>query len=195
MPDSLVYLRKKFCTVTVARVWVTQGTGKVLVSGVERFHGRLDGEILVDLWSITQSSNDSAGMPGEFPAGSNAYPNMSTRSVSAEGREVLTDSEGYLVDPADWTEGFARASAHREGLVPGAEHWEVIRYVRHYYLERGFVRRSRELASALNARFKEQGGSRYLYRLFNGGPVLKACRMAGVPVPENCVDASFGTAF
>ncbi len=54
----------------VARFDVAPGSGRVLVSGIERYHGRLDGEILVDLWSITQSGNDSAGMPGEFPAGS-----------------------------------------------------------------------------------------------------------------------------
>ena len=56
----------------VARFELPPGTGRVLVFGVERYHGRLDGEILVDLWSITQSGNDSAGMPGEFPSGSNA---------------------------------------------------------------------------------------------------------------------------
>ena len=101
---------------------------RVLVSGVERFHGRLDGEILVDLWSITQSELNSAGAPGEFPAGSNAYPDMPTRLIRSQRRSVLTDSEGYLVDPAEWSEGFAKAQAEREGLRLDAEHWEVIRY-------------------------------------------------------------------
>ena len=41
----------------------------------------------------------------------------------------------------------------------------MIRYVRDYYLERGFVRRVRKLSSALNARFRQQGGKKYLYRL------------------------------
>ena len=58
----------------VAHFDLPSGTGRVMVSGIERYHGRLDGEILVDLWSITQSGNESAGMPGELPAGSNAYP-------------------------------------------------------------------------------------------------------------------------
>ena len=89
----------------------------------------------------------------------------------------------------------AQQIAAQSGIQLSEAHWEVIRYVRDYYLERGFVRRSRELSSALNARFREQGGKKYLYRLFNGGPVLKACRLGGVPLPENCVDPSFGTAF
>ena len=37
----------------VARFDLPPASGKVLVSGVERYQGRLDGEILVDLWSIT----------------------------------------------------------------------------------------------------------------------------------------------
>jgi len=94
-----------------------------------------------------------------------------------------------------WSESMAQQIAAQSGIQLSEAHWEVIRYVRNYYLERGFVRRSRELSSALNARFREQGGKKYLYRLFNGGPVLKACRLGGVPLPENCIDPSFGTAF
>jgi tRNA 2-thiouridine synthesizing protein E len=94
-----------------------------------------------------------------------------------------------------WSESTAQLIAEQSGIQLSEAHWEVIRYVRDYYSERGFVRRSRELSSALNARFCQQGGKKYLYRLFHGGPVLKACRLAGVPLPENCVDPSFGTAF
>ena len=96
---------------------------------------------------------------------------------------------------SEWSESMAQQIAAQSGIQLSEAHWEVIRYVRDYYMERGFVRRSRELSSALNAQFREQGGKKYLYRLFHGGPVLKACRLGGVPLPENCVDPSFGTAF
>ncbi len=86
----------------MARFDITSTSGKVLVSGVERYHGRLDGEISIGLWSITQSEDNSAGTPGEFPNGSNAYPSMTTRPLLVEGREILTDSEGYLVNPSEW---------------------------------------------------------------------------------------------
>lgn len=99
------------------------------------------------------------------------------------------------VDTGQWSEKVAQRIAAQSGIQLSDAHWEVIRYVRDYYLERGFVRRSRELASVLNARFRKQGGNKYLYRLFNGAPVFNACRLGGVPVPENCVDRSFGTAF
>ena len=59
----------------------------------------------------------------------------------------------------------------------------MIRCVRDRFLERGFVRRSRKLSSALKARFRQQGGKQCLYRLFHFGRVLNACRLAGVPLP------------
>ena len=110
----------------VARFELPPGSGKVLVSGVERFHGRLAGEIEIGLWSITQSGNASAGAPDRLPGGSNAYPSMTVQSTLVEGREILTDSEGYMVDPSEWSEGFARAQAEMEGLALTAEHWELI---------------------------------------------------------------------
>jgi tRNA 2-thiouridine synthesizing protein E len=158
------------------------GTGKVLVSGVERFHGRLDGEILVDLWSITQSPDDSTGTPGVFPSGSNAYPSMATRTLQVNGREVLTDSEGYLVDPADWSEEFAKALAAHEGLVLGAEHWEVIRYLRAHYAERGSQATVRDMIRHFRKTWDaERGSNRYLHRIFpRGGPQKQGNRLAGL---------------
>jgi len=158
------------------------GSGKVLVSGVERFHGRLAGEISIELWSITQSPDDSTGSPGVFPAGSNAYPGMTTQVVEVDGHDVLTDSEGYLVDPADWTEAFARTLADREGLKLGAEHWEVIRFLREHYAEHGaqasvrdMIRHFRKIWDA------ERGSNRNLHRLFpRGGPQKQGNRLAGL---------------
>jgi tRNA 2-thiouridine synthesizing protein E len=157
-------------------------SGKVLVAGVERFHGRLDGEIQVGLWSITQSSSDSEGLPGEFPAGSNAYPGMTTRTLLVDSREVLTDSEGYLVNPADWSEGFARAQAAAEGLALDGEHWEVIRFLREHYAEH----RSQATVRDMIKHFRRvwgaaKGSNRYLHRIFpRGGPQKQGNRIAGL---------------
>ena len=166
----------------VARFDLPPGSGKVLVSGVERYHGRLDGEILVALWSITESANDSTGTPGEFPAGSNAYPGMTTRSIDVDGRTIQTDSEGYLVNPADWSEAFVKIQAAREDLTLTAEHWEVIRYLRQQYAEHGhqasvrdMIRHFREVWDA------QRGSSRHLHRLFPvGGPQKQGNRLAGL---------------
>jgi tRNA 2-thiouridine synthesizing protein E len=166
----------------VARFDLPAGSGKVLVSGVERYHGRLDGEIAIGLWSITQQGNASAGTPGDFPAGSNAYPGMATRSLSVDGRAVLTDGEGYLVDPADWSEGFARAQAAAEGLQLNGEHWEVIRFLREYYGRRGTQASVRDMIRHFRKIWgDERGNSRYLHRLFpGGGPQKQGNRLAGL---------------
>jgi tRNA 2-thiouridine synthesizing protein E len=161
---------------------VPPGSGKVLVSGVERFHGRLDGEIAIDLWSITQSPDDSTGAPGVFPAGSNAYPGMTTQALRVDGRDVLTDSEGYLVDPADWSEAFARTLAAREGLSLMAEHWEVIRYLRAHYARHGTQASVRDMIRHFRRVWDaERSSNRYLHRLFpRGGPQKQGNRLAGL---------------
>lgn len=43
------------------------------------------------------------------------YPNMQTRTLLIDGREILTDSEGYIVNLDDWSEDFVRAQARAEG--------------------------------------------------------------------------------
>lgn len=157
-------------------------SGKVLVSGVERFHGRLDGEIHVDLWSITQAADDSTGAPGVFPSGSNAYPDMTTQTLLVNGREILTDSEGYLVDPGEWSEAFAKTLATKDGLVLGADHWEVIRYLRKHYSDHGTQASVRDMIKHFRKVWDaERGSSTNLHRLFpRGGPQKQGNRLAGL---------------
>lgn len=166
----------------LARFDIASTSGKVLVSGVERYHGRLDGEIRIGLWSITQSEDDSAGAPGDFPSGSNAYPSMSTRSLRVQGREILTDSEGYLVNPAEWSEAFARTLAESEGLTLDAEHWELIRFLRDHYARQGTQATVRDMIKHFRRLWgEEKGSNRYLHRLFpRGGPQKQGNRLAGL---------------
>jgi len=162
----------------VARFDVGPGSGKVLVSGVERYHGRLDGEIEIGLWSITQPGDNAEGLP----QGNNAYPGMATRSLQVEGREVLTDGEGYLVNPSDWSEGFVRSLAAAEGLTLTAEHWEVVRFLREHYARYGTQAPVRDMIRHFRKLWgEERGSSRYLHRLFpRGGPQKQGNRLAGL---------------
>lgn len=165
-----------------ARFAVAPTSGKVLVSGVERYDGRLDGEIPIELWSINQSEHDAGGRSGAFPAGSNAYPSMTTKTVAVGDRSVLTDGEGYLVDPSDWSEDFARAQADLEGLALGPEHWEVIRFLRARFAKQGTQATVRDMIAHFREVWgRERGSSRYLHRLFpRGGPQKQGNRLAGL---------------
>jgi len=166
----------------IARFDLPPSSGRILVSGLQRYDGRLDGEIPIELWSITQSELDSKGGPGELPSGSNAYPGMSTRWLQVGRQAVLIDSEGYLVDPQDWSEAFARTLAEEEGLRLSAEHWELIRWLRAHYIRHGTQPSVRDMISHFRQIWgRERGSNRYLHQLFpRGGPQKQGNRLAGL---------------
>jgi tRNA 2-thiouridine synthesizing protein E len=157
-------------------------SGKVLVDGVERYQGRLDGEIPIELWSIVQAANDSRGSDGHLPAGSNAYPCMQTRVLDVDGRGVETDGEGYLVNPADWSEAFVRAQAESEGLTLTDAHWELIRFLRERFARNGTQPTVRDMIKHFRLAWGPEGGSSAaLHRLFpRGGPQKQGNRLAGL---------------
>ena len=105
-----------------------------------------------------------------------------------EGKEIETDSEGYLKDTALWSEALASAIAEKEGITLAVEHWEVVRFVRDFYLEFNTSPAIRMLVKAMANKFgEEKGNSRYLYRLFPKGPAKQATKIAGLPKPVKCI--------
>ncbi|KNC08971.1 sulfur transfer protein TusE [Klebsiella sp. RIT-PI-d] len=104
------------------------------------------------------------------------------------GREIETDSDGYLKDTQQWSEELAEAIAEHEGITLCAEHWEVVRFVRAFYLEFNTSPAIRMLVKAMANTFgEEKGNSRYLYRLFPKGPAKQATKIAGLPKPVKCI--------
>jgi tRNA 2-thiouridine synthesizing protein E len=93
----------------------------------------------------------------------------------------------------NWSQRISTELAKNEGIVLSNKHLDVILYLRSYYLEFGLPRSARTTAKALNLHFATQGGSKYLHGLFNDGPVTQGSRLANIPVPDNAIDASFGT--
>ncbi len=157
-------------------------SGRVLVSGRQRYDGRLEGEILIELWSITEADQDGRGLAAGLPAGSNAYPGMTTRYVVVGQNWLLTDSEGYLVDPTQWSEDFARVLAAEEDLALTTEHWEVIRFLRASFARHGTQATVRDMIAHFRRVWgPERGSNRYLHRLFpRGGPQKQGNRLAGL---------------
>ncbi|HIC1256238.1 TPA: sulfurtransferase TusE [Klebsiella pneumoniae] len=105
-----------------------------------------------------------------------------------EGNEIETDSEGYLKDTTQWSEAMAEVIAAQEGITLAVEHWEVVRFVREFYLEFNTSPAIRMLVKAMDNKFgEEKGNSRYLYRLFPKGPAKQATKIAGLPKPVKCI--------
>ena len=92
-----------------------------------------------------------------------------------------------------WSEDKAKALASELGVELTAEHWKVIKFLRLHFENTGTVRHAREMIEVLNERFVDEGGSRYLYQIFPDGPISQGCRIAGVPVPHDAADKSFGS--
>lgn len=105
-----------------------------------------------------------------------------------EGRFIETDAQGYLLHSAEWSESLAPLLAKQEDITLTDAHWEVVRFVRHFYLEFNTSPAIRMLVKAMAQKHgEEKGNSRYLYRLFPKGPAKQATKIAGLPKPVKCI--------
>lgn len=94
-----------------------------------------------------------------------------------------------------WSREQAIEMAKAEGIELGVDHWTVIELLRTNYVEHGRTRHARHLAGLLDDAFAAQGGSKFLYLLFPGGPVSQGSRLAGIPAPHDARDLSFGSSY
>ncbi|MCG8154794.1 sulfurtransferase TusE [Brenneria goodwinii] len=105
-----------------------------------------------------------------------------------EGRIIETDAQGYLMNSTDWNEALASVLAEQEGISLTDAHWEVVRFVRAFYIEFNTSPAIRMLVKAMAQKYgEEKGNSRYLYRLFPKGPAKQATKIAGLPKPVKCI--------
>lgn len=96
--------------------------------------------------------------------------------------------------PADWAKGEAAGTAAGFGLKASDGHWEMVRALQEFYARHdGPTINTRELHDALEERFHCNGGMKYLYKLFPGGPVTQGCRIAGLEPPAGSIDTGFGS--
>jgi len=100
----------------------------------------------------------------------------------------------FPFSPDGWTTDAALKIARQEGLKLGEEHWEAVRALQEYFSRHeGSPGRLRDLHDALDEKFHGKGGIKHLYQLFPGGPVAQGCRIAGLKVPADAVNKSFGS--
>ena len=98
----------------------------------------------------------------------------------------ITD-QGFLVKYADWNEAVAKQLAGNNKIDLSAEHWEIILFIRGYYLQFKHLPNARVFTKAVAKKLgEEKGNSRYLHKLFPDGPLKYACKLAGLPKPPTC---------
>jgi tRNA 2-thiouridine synthesizing protein E len=128
-----------------------------------------------------------------------AKDNPMTQFVSnaqdSETFSLYVDIRQAELNAQDWDREKSAHLAQNEGISLNDEHWAVIAYLRDSYIESGLPRFARTTARALNRQFSAQGGSKYLYGLFAGGPVTQGSRLANLRTPANATDVSFGTSY
>ncbi|CAM4301109.1 MULTISPECIES: TusE/DsrC/DsvC family sulfur relay protein [Pseudoalteromonas] len=101
---------------------------------------------------------------------------------------IDTDKQGYLLDHLLWSEQLACVIAEQENIELTPQHWEVIHFVRNFYLEYNTSPAIRMLVKAMaKALGEDKGNSIYLYTLFPKGPAKQATKIAGLPKPARCI--------
>ncbi|MFT5805907.1 MAG: tRNA 2-thiouridine synthesizing protein E [Moritella dasanensis] len=103
-------------------------------------------------------------------------------------QEIATDKQGYLLNSADWSEALAPIIAAQESIELSPSHWEVVLFVRNFYLQYNTSPAIRALVKAMAKKLGEdKGNSIYLYKLFPKGPAKQATKIAGLPKPAKCL--------
>jgi len=109
-------------------------------------------------------------------------------SIEFNGKQLATDKAGYLLDLQDWQPELASLLAQQENIDLSEAHWEVVNFVRDFYLEYETSPAMRALVKAMAQKLgPEKGNSRYLFKLFPLGPAKQATKIAGLPKPAKCL--------
>lgn len=105
---------------------------------------------------------------------------MTTATIA--GHEIHVDDEGFMTDPAEWTEEMADALASNIGIVElTPDHWTVLRYLRDDFAAEGETATLRRISSNIGITTKQ------LFDLFPKKPGKKMAYVAGLPKPKGCI--------
>ena len=103
-------------------------------------------------------------------------------SMTYAGSQVSVNEEGFFTDPGQWREEMAPEIAREAGIGTLTDrHWQVIKFMRHEYAEKGTGPTVRALSKTSGVSIKE------LYELFPKGPAKTAAKIAGIPKPRGCI--------
>ena len=102
--------------------------------------------------------------------------------------ELNLNDEGFLRDFKQWDEEVALTLATLNALELSESHWEIIFFIRNYYLNFKHLPNMRVFIKAIAKQLGvDKGNSRYLHKLFPQSPLKYACKLAGLPKPPTCL--------
>ena len=105
---------------------------------------------------------------------------MATRVIA--GKTVQVNDEGFMTNPAEWTQEMAAEIAQEEGIAElTPAHWTVIDFCRKSAGGSGKAPTLRTITSGSGVSTKD------LFGLFPKGPAKKVAHIAGLGKPEGCV--------
>ena len=97
----------------------------------------------------------------------------------------LTDEDGFLINPDDWTIEFATSNAKTMGLVLTNDHWFIINLIREQYEKTMRVPELRHILKFIKENFDEKKATRkFVYKLFPFGYGQQGCLLAGMKQPK-----------
>jgi len=158
------------------------GNARILVKGQTVFNGILGDDIEIALDQLDHNRQQANTTLQGLDGGSMAYTGMQIDYVEVNGCKIKTCSEGYIVQPAEWSEDFALALAAKEELELTDEIWEIIYYLRTFYSEKHVQCTVRDMIKHFRKIWgKEKGSNKYLHQIFpRGGPQKQGNRLAGL---------------
>ena len=97
------------------------------------------------------------------------------------GQEVQINDEGFLTEYDEWNEDIGKELAANIGVEMTDQSWEIIKFLREDYKEKG--------VTATTRRVDKVGGfpTKLQFQLFPKKPGKKMSYIAGVPKPHGCV--------
>jgi len=100
--------------------------------------------------------------------------------------QIRRDTEGYVVDPEDWSESLAQQLAVEEGLTLDEQYWPVLNFMRQYWTEHHVAPDVRHVIKFLTEEkeLQKKQAKQYLFELFPYGYVKQACKIAGMQRPR-----------
>ena len=109
-------------------------------------------------------------------------------AIEFNNHTFLTDEEGFLIDPQEWSKELAEKMAQDDNCELSPDHWIAINILRDYYEQYAIAPPIRVLVRHMGKQLgREKANSPYLYELFPFGPAKQACRYAGLPRPTGCI--------